>query len=143
MNAMIIPQAEFEKLIKIIDDIHKVVDKLRPNHTFIDNSDFVRMMNISKRTAQTWRLEKRIAYSQVGAKIYYASVDIDKLIRNNLILEMNSTPTPTFPSKINRPSPSTSIIGTKSETLQNSNEEPLNLKSPKTKSPKSKSKFKI
>ncbi len=95
---MIIPQAEFEKLIKIIDDIHKVVDKLRPNHTFIDNSDFVKMMNISKRTAQTWRLEKRIAYSQVGAKIYYASVDIDKLIRNNLILEMNSTPTPTFPS---------------------------------------------
>jgi len=134
MNAMIIPQAEFEKLIKIIDDIHKVVDKLRPNHTFIDNSDFVKMMNISKRTAQTWRLEKRIAYSQVGAKIYYASVDIDKLIRNNLILEMNSTPTPTFPSKINRPSPSTPIIEKKSEKVQNSNVEPLNLKSPKTKS---------
>jgi hypothetical protein len=41
-------------------------------------------MGISKRTAQTWRDEKRISFSQVGAKIYYRREDVEQLLLQNL-----------------------------------------------------------
>jgi uncharacterized membrane protein len=40
-------------------------------------------MNISKRTAQTWRDEGIISYSQVGSKIYYRMSDVQKLLDSN------------------------------------------------------------
>ena len=40
-------------------------------------------MNISKRTAQTWRDEGLISYSQVGSKIYYRMSDVQKLLDSN------------------------------------------------------------
>ena len=46
----------------------------------MDNEEFVVFMGISKRTAQTWRDEGKISFSQVGNKIYYKTSDIDKLL---------------------------------------------------------------
>lgn len=51
--------------------------------TFIDNEDFIRLMKISKRTAQNWRDSGTIAFSQIGNKIYYKSSDIEDLLRKN------------------------------------------------------------
>lgn len=51
--------------------------------TFIDNEDFIRLMKISKRTAQYWRDSGTIAFSQIGNKIYYKSSDIEDLLRKN------------------------------------------------------------
>ena len=51
--------------------------------TFIDNADFLHLMNISKRTAQTWRDSGVIAFSQIGSKIYYRTSDIEDLLNKN------------------------------------------------------------
>jgi len=40
-------------------------------------------MNISKRTAQTWRDEGIVSFSQIGSKIYYRMSDVQKLLDKN------------------------------------------------------------
>ena len=79
MEAIIIPKDQFQLLLSRIEQIQSRVEQLTPNQTFIDNSEFIQLMNISKRTAQSWRDEKRVAFSQIGAKIYYKISDVDQL----------------------------------------------------------------
>ena len=57
--------------------------KIHNTAPFIDNSEFIDLMKISKRTAQTWRDNGIIAFSQVGNKIYYRTLDIEELINKN------------------------------------------------------------
>lgn len=54
-----------------------------PDDVFVDNQEFLQIMNVSKRTAQAWRDQKVITYSQVGNKIYYRMGDILKLLEKN------------------------------------------------------------
>ena len=42
-------------------------------------------MKISKRTAQTWRDEVKISFSQVGNKIYYRLSDVEELMQKHYI----------------------------------------------------------
>ena len=83
MEAIIIPKDQFEKVLFQIESIHQTVEKLKSPKNFLDNSEFIQLMNISKRTAQTWRDEKVIAFSQIGSKIYYRYNDIEKLLQSN------------------------------------------------------------
>lgn len=46
--------------------------------TYLDNKQFMEMLKISPRTAQTWRDEGKISFSQVGSKIYYRLSDFEK-----------------------------------------------------------------
>ena len=85
MEAIIVPKDQFQQLMQRIDSIQQTVEKLSPTQTFLDNTEFIQLMKISKRTAQTWRDEKRIAFSQVGAKIYYKLTDVEKLLQSNYI----------------------------------------------------------
>ena len=57
--------------------------KLEKKETFLDNQEFLMHMKISKRTAQTWRDEGRISFSQVGNKIYYKLNDVEKLLNEH------------------------------------------------------------
>lgn len=50
---------------------------------FLDNQQFIILMNLSKRTAQTWRDQGIIPYSMVGNKIYYQMKDIRTLLAKN------------------------------------------------------------
>lgn len=56
-----------------------------PEDVFVDNQEFLQIMNVSKRTAQAWRDQKVIAFSQVGNKIYYRMGDITKLLEKNRV----------------------------------------------------------
>ncbi len=79
---------EFEFIKQSLDRIHKtLITKQRNNENtvFFDNQEFIQIMNISKRTAQEWRKNKLIGYSQIGCKFYYRLSDILKLIENNYI----------------------------------------------------------
>jgi hypothetical protein len=42
-------------------------------------------MKISKRTAQTWRDEGKISFSQVGNKIYYKLSDVEVLLNQHYV----------------------------------------------------------
>jgi hypothetical protein len=75
-----------EPLEKIQERLNKVLLMLEnkqqsdPEQVFFDNQDFMKLMNISKRTAQSWRDTGMIAFSQVGGKMYYRLSDILKML---------------------------------------------------------------
>jgi predicted flap endonuclease-1-like 5' DNA nuclease len=46
----------------------------------LDNSQFIELMGISQKLAQTWRDNGVISFSQVGNKIYYRISDIQELL---------------------------------------------------------------
>lgn len=61
----------------------KLNEKIDPDDVFFDNGEFMKLMNISKRTAQEWRNKNIIKFSQVGNKIYYKLSEIKKLLNDN------------------------------------------------------------
>lgn len=51
----------------------------------MDNSDLLRELKISPRTAQTWRDTGIIPFSMVGRKIYYKTKDVEELLNRTRI----------------------------------------------------------
>jgi hypothetical protein len=85
MNAVILTQEQYNEIINRIDEIKTEIksSSRASENDFVDNVDFIKLMNISKRTAQAWRDEGKIAFSQVGGKIYYKMSDIQELLNHN------------------------------------------------------------
>lgn len=82
MNSFI--KLESEKIDELLSKLKylevQLSKKKRVEDEFLDNEEFIRFMNISKRTAQTWRDSGIMSFSQVGSKIYYRMTDIQKLL---------------------------------------------------------------
>ncbi|MEY3499152.1 MAG: hypothetical protein RL308_821 [Bacteroidota bacterium] len=79
-----------EKVLKRIDEQvslivakMKIDSKIDPEDIIFDNQEFLKVMNISKRTAQQWRDTGFIGFSQLGNKIYYRLSDIKALLNAN------------------------------------------------------------
>ena len=74
-----------EELIKRLDLLMSGLNKNRklPNDPFFPNDEFMDLMSISVRTAQLWRDQGLISYSQISGKIYYRMSDIQKLLDDN------------------------------------------------------------
>ena len=85
MEAIIITKDQFSDLMSKLDTIQSQLNsKADPKkETFLDNQEFLLLMKISKRTAQTWRDEGKISFSQVGSKIYYKLSDVEKLLQEH------------------------------------------------------------
>jgi hypothetical protein len=85
MNAVILSQEQFDTIMNRIDEIKSEVKGTSKSKAddFVDNADFIKLMNISKRTAQAWRDEGKISFSQVGGKIYYKMSDVQELLNHN------------------------------------------------------------
>lgn len=82
-NAVILPASELMNVVQKMNDALDALTKPRAKEKeFVSNEEFMRIMSISKRTAQCWRDEGVIAFSQVGSKIYYSIADIDKLLQD-------------------------------------------------------------
>ena len=82
MNAVILTQDQFDNLVKRMDEIQSTILNSNGSQTesFLDNQQFLQLMKVSKRTAQSWRDEGIISFSQVGSKIYYQMSDVQKLL---------------------------------------------------------------
>lgn len=65
---------KIELLLKMTQSVEEV---------FLDSQQFIQLMNISKRLAQTWRDDGIIPFSMVGNKIYYHMKDIKELLAKN------------------------------------------------------------
>ncbi|SDU12996.1 Helix-turn-helix domain-containing protein [Polaribacter sp. Hel1_33_78] len=85
MEAIILSTQQYKDLVNRLDQLNKQLEEKqkKPQDTFLDNQEFLLLMNISKRTAQTWRDEGVISFSQIGSKIYYRMSDVQKLLDNN------------------------------------------------------------
>ena len=74
-------KANYEAVKKTLDEIRERVNKITsPSEHFIDTEEFVKLMKVSHRTAQVWRDEGKIGFSQHGRKIYYRMSDIDRFL---------------------------------------------------------------
>ena len=79
--------AQHEELIKKLEGL---INRLNQNENktnsfFLDNSQFIELMGISQKTAQTWRDTGVVSFSQIGNKIYYRISDIQQLLNDNYI----------------------------------------------------------
>ena len=85
MEAIILSKEQYDGLISKINEIHEKVNaKTAPKQeVFLDNEEFIKTMKISRRTAQTWRDEGKISFSQVGNKIYYKLSDVEKTMQDH------------------------------------------------------------
>ncbi|MGE0567695.1 MAG: helix-turn-helix domain-containing protein [Bacteroidia bacterium] len=85
MEVFMITREEYNEIIKRLDTLNEHVKKLTtPSHQkFLDNEEFLTLMKISKRTAQVWRDEGKISFSQIGNKIYYLLSDVEILIKEH------------------------------------------------------------
>jgi hypothetical protein len=87
MEAIILSKEQYNDLLTKLDAITKRISEKEknPKEIFLDNADFIQLMKISKRTAQTWRDEGKVSFSQVGSKIYYLLSDVEKLLEQHYI----------------------------------------------------------
>ena len=85
MEAIILSKQQYVELLNKMDAIKSSVEENQktPQEIFLDNQEFIQLMNISKRTAQTWRDEGVISFSQIGSKIYYQMKDVSILLDKN------------------------------------------------------------
>lgn len=85
MNAMIITKEQFDELNSRIEKIFSILTEKSKEVKFdyIDNSDFIRLLKISPRTAQSWRDAKMVRFCQIGAKIYYKLDDVKHFIEGH------------------------------------------------------------
>jgi hypothetical protein len=75
----------YEKIQKHLVELVKVLNKpkLPEQIQIIDNNNFIDLMGISQKTAQSWRDTGVVSFSQVGNKIYYKISDVQELINLN------------------------------------------------------------
>ena len=75
----------FEALEKKMNSLHGEQDKSLK--TWLDNQDVCLILNISKRTLQTYRDNGMLPYSQINHKIYYKPNDIKLLTQKSTIVK--------------------------------------------------------
>ncbi len=85
MEAIIMTPEQYQKLLDKIEELNL---RMQPSSKsirdlVIDNDDFLALMKIAGRTAQRWRDSGKIAFSQVGAKIYYTQADIEMFLKSH------------------------------------------------------------
>ena len=85
MEAVILTAEQYNNLVSRLDKLNSTIESnQKPSkETFLDNQEFIKLMHISKRTAQTWRDEGKISFSQIGSKIYYKMKDVEVLLDKN------------------------------------------------------------
>lgn len=71
---------KFNEFVKKVDDIFSKTEKKKLSK-WLDNQDVCVILNISKRTLQTYRENGTLPYSRIGKKIYYHPKDIVKAIQ--------------------------------------------------------------
>ncbi len=75
-------QERFEAAAKRIEVLSDKYGKTKELNQWLDNLDVCRMLDISKRTLQTYRDNGTLPYTQIGYKMYYKPEDVEKLIVN-------------------------------------------------------------
>ena len=85
MEAIILSKDQFDELVaKMNEVLEKLNSKTAPKQEiFLDNEELIAMLKISRRTAQTWRDEGKISFSQVGSKIYYKLSHVEKTMQDH------------------------------------------------------------
>lgn len=88
MNFVVLTEEQFHEIIEKLDRLEaKMMDtKVSIIDNQIDNDQFCQRMKISKRTAQSWRDESRLPFTQINGKIYYDVTEVETFFNNHKVL---------------------------------------------------------
>jgi hypothetical protein len=70
----------FEQFVKRVEVL--CAGKDRSLRKWLDNQDVCQLLNISKRTLQTYRDNGTLPYSQIGHKMYYKPEDVEHILNH-------------------------------------------------------------
>lgn len=94
MGIILIEQKVWEKMLESFSELTGKVRKLTERNTglktWLDNEDVCRMLNISKRTLQSYRDSGKLAFSQINHKIYYKPEDVETFLQQNSIVNVKT-----------------------------------------------------
>lgn len=77
-------EANLRGLSIFIEDIDlTVIQEGNTSGILVSNDNFVKMMDVSKKTAQRWRKEGKIAYVKLNKKIYYTMKEVERFVKRN------------------------------------------------------------
>jgi excisionase family DNA binding protein len=84
MDGYYIPKVDLDKLFQELTEIKKMVQKPseRPENTWLDNEEVLKLLKISSRTLATLRKTGKLPYSKHGGKIRYRYSDILEYIES-------------------------------------------------------------
>lgn len=100
MNTIICIESKvFESLLSRVEALSQEVTQLHKKYKSkhlgekLDGRQVCDILNIEKRTLQTYRDTGRIGFSQIVDKITYRVNDVDKLLKENMIIKSNNPKT--------------------------------------------------
>lgn len=85
MEIIAIEKKTLEAVERAFEGFENRMEELCSGHTkrlsqWLDNGEVCRLLNISKRTLQTYRDNGILPYSQINHKMFYRSSDIEMLL---------------------------------------------------------------
>lgn len=86
MEVINIEAQTFETMMSRFDAFTQKIENLCDNHQdkslhrWLDNQDVCRILNISKRTLQTYRDNGTLSFTQINHKIFYKPEDVEAVI---------------------------------------------------------------
>lgn len=84
MQVFQLSEEEYKNILTEISELKTLIQSSPWNRQpIIDNEEFMNLMKISKRTAQFWRDNGMVTFSQIGHKIYYRMEDMEQMVLNN------------------------------------------------------------
>ncbi|NOU62289.1 helix-turn-helix domain-containing protein [Marinifilum caeruleilacunae] len=89
MEVITMSNEVYQNLSKQLAEMRSQMDDLYNKQFYplkerwLDNQEVCHVLNISKRTLQTYRDNGLLAFSQYQAKIYYKASDIEKFLESN------------------------------------------------------------
>ena len=104
MEVVIIEKRTFSFVCERFTEFAKRIESLCSTHTqkvenWLDSQEVCLLLGFSKRTLQYYLSSGRLAYSQIGNKIYYKSSDIERIIADSEI--QNQSPKQVMPYEKN------------------------------------------
>ena len=86
MEVVTIEKRTFSCVCERFTEFAKRIESLCNTHTqkvenWLDSQEVCLLLGFSKRTLQYYRSSGRLAYSQIGSKIFYKSSDLKELLR--------------------------------------------------------------
>lgn len=81
---------EGKTLQEMLDRLSAIEQRIEPKgespeHRWLDNQEFCQLLKISKRTAQNYRDQGLVTFSQIGSKVYYKLADVHALLESNRV----------------------------------------------------------
>ena len=88
MDVVTIEKWTFSYVYQRFTESAKRIESLCSTHTqkvenWLDSQEVCLLLGVSKRTLQYYRSSGRLAYSQIGSKIYYKTSDIERIIADS------------------------------------------------------------